>query len=209
MDVRARTPAERIRSIGTVRPVRTLVGSFRMRQRGNPHKTRKTFYPKRKKDSQSCLRRNTETADTIASTTSTKQGSIKPALWRRSYIHTLGALPFLTGWRGKGRIPKEKETARFPILWPPSPARHVALCFEANSFSTNENPTDIPKKSPLCFEANHLAQMKILQTSQTLRSMCEHKLYPLALIQHILLCLKATLFHPKQKRPQESTFTDP
>ncbi len=60
-----RLPAPRIRSIGTVRPVRTLVGSFRMRQRVNFKEPTKPFYPKHKKNCQSCLRNNAETVDTV------------------------------------------------------------------------------------------------------------------------------------------------
>ncbi len=41
------------------------------------------------------------------------------------------------GWGGFQRA---EETARFPALWPPSPARHVALCFEANLFLQKRKP---------------------------------------------------------------------
>ncbi len=84
-----------------------------------------------------------------------KKGLIKPALWRSSYIHTLGALPqkrtdltrparggghTFTPFRrhqgesdgeGWGGFQRAEETARFPARWPPSPARHFFLCFEA------------------------------------------------------------------------------
>ncbi len=148
-------PAERIRSIGTVRPVRTLVGSFQMRQRGRSHNPTKPFQPKRKEGFQSCLYKQRKNSRYDCMNNQHPKGLHSPALWRRSYIHTLGALPqnrtdlarparggghTFTPFRrhqgrsdgeGWGGFQRAEETARFPALWPPSPARHVTLCFQA------------------------------------------------------------------------------
>ncbi len=135
-------PAERIRSVGTVRPVRTLVGSFRMRYRGKSHKTTKTFLQKCKEGFQSCMCEQRRNRFYNCRNNKHQKGSIKPA---RGGVHTFTPFrrqigkPDGEGWGGFQRA---EETARFPALWPPSPARHFSPCFEASLFCRKENRTD-------------------------------------------------------------------
>ncbi len=58
----------------------------------------------------------------------------KSRLWRRSYFHTLSAALRSIRWRGSVGFIRAR-TARFPILWPLSSARHVSLLLEANHVS--------------------------------------------------------------------------
>ncbi len=107
--------AERVRSVGTVRPVRTLVGSFRMRQCGKSYKTTKTFLLKRKEDFPSCLCKQRINWFYDSINNKHQKRLHRSRRWRSPYFHTLWGIAILNRMEGSVGFTRARTVRFYPL----------------------------------------------------------------------------------------------